>query len=147
MSTANQPRIESATLGKNDDREKKDGEAASAKRKAEKLGLTSSVLTIAICGDEKTAKCASACQMQESWKHLRAVAKARRKADQPRIAVLKIECPGVCRFGPVTGVFPSGVWYGGCDPDTLDQIIQWHESPESINAPRKDDPALANRLD
>ena len=98
----------------------------SARKRARKLGLSIASLTIAICGDEKTAKCSSACQMRESWKHLRAIAKSRRRQDQTLITVLRVSCPGICRFGPVAGVFPSGTWYGGCDPAVLDQIIDAH---------------------
>lgn len=106
--------------------EKTNEERRSARQRSEKLGLDQASLTIALCGDEQNAKCASACELHESWKHLRSVAKARRKQGQPPITILRIACPGVCRFGPVAGIFPSGRWYGGCDPKTLDRIIEQH---------------------
>lgn len=103
-------------------------ELQEARERAAKMALGDAALTIAICGDEKTAKCASACEMRESWKHLRRIAKSRRKEGQPRIVVLKLECPGICRSGPIAAVFPSGIWYSGCDPSTIDEIIAHHEA-------------------
>jgi (2Fe-2S) ferredoxin len=103
-------------------------ELQEARERAAKMALGNSVLTIAMCGDEKTAKCASACEMRESWKHLRRIAKSRRKEDKPRIVALKLECPGICRSGPIAAVFPSGTWYGGCDAATIDEIIAHHEA-------------------
>lgn len=97
-----------------------------AQKRAEKLGLADAQITIVICGDEKVAKCASAAEMHRSWKHLKKRAKQLRKEQGIRIIPIRSQCMDVCRFGPVAGVFPSGCWYGGCDEETLDQILQSH---------------------
>ena len=122
-------------MGNSDDESGPRG-ARSARKRAAKLGLVDSVLTIALCGDEKTAKCASACQMRTSWKRLRELKKQRRKQFGQRITVLRIACPGVCKFGPVAAVFPSGHWYGGCDPDTLDRIVDCYLPSPSASLPQ-----------
>lgn len=103
-------------MGKRHDRE-------GAEQRAAKLGMGDAQLTIVICGDEKTAKCASAADMRRSWKHLRRRAKQLRKERGIRIVTVRSECLDVCRFGPVAGVFPPGCWHGGCDEETLDQLI------------------------
>lgn len=103
-----------------------------AQKRAEKLGLAQSQITVVLCGDEKKSKCASAAEMHRSWKHLRKRAKQLRKEQGIRITTIRSQCIDVCRFGPVAGVLPSGCWYGGCDEETLDQILQAHlsEAPQ-----------------
>ncbi|MGV3485969.1 MAG: (2Fe-2S) ferredoxin domain-containing protein, partial [Planctomycetaceae bacterium] len=118
----------------------------SAKKRAKKLGLADAVLTVALCGDEKTAKCASACEMRRSWKHLRDLARQRRKDLGQRVVILRIACPGVCKFGPVAAVFPGGTWYGGCDPETLDRIVECHLPTRAVEASAAKDPLRALRL-
>ncbi|WP_164101937.1 (2Fe-2S) ferredoxin domain-containing protein [Candidatus Laterigemmans baculatus] len=97
-----------------------------AQKRADKLGLGQAQLTIVLCGDEKKAKCASAAEMHRSWKHLRKRAKQLRKEQGIRITTIRSQCIDVCRFGPVAGVFPSGCWYGGCDEETLERILEAH---------------------
>jgi (2Fe-2S) ferredoxin len=127
-------------LGKHEKNDSSDGKPLeSARRKAEKQRLSKGGLTVFICGDEKTAKCATAREMHESWKHLRELVKLRRKLGLTPLLALRIECPGVCRFGPVAGVFPRGAWFGGCTPDVIDQIIEQESAAiEGRQSPKSD---------
>ena len=96
-----------------------------AAEKADKLRLTRAAVTVMLCGDEKEAGCASAAAMRESWKHLRKRSKELSRSGT-RVAAVRTRCVDVCKFGPVAAVFPAGTWYGGCDPATLDRILDAH---------------------
>ncbi len=42
------------------------------------------------------------------------------------IARSKVDCLRICEGGPVAVVYPEGAWYGGCDAEVLERIIQEH---------------------
>ena len=121
-------------------RDKTDRKRDAAARKADKLRLTGAAVTVVLCGDEKEAGCASAAAMRESWKHLRKRAKALSRGGT-RVAAVRTLCTDVCKFGPVAGVFPAGTWYGGCDPATLDRILDAHagDGPDPAECRLSDD--------
>ena len=122
---------------------KTEAKRRSAAKKADKLRLTAADVTVALCVDTKEADCASAAAMKASWKHLRERSKALAKGGV-RVAAVPTKCVDVCKFGPLALVHsaktgPGGAWYGGCDPATLDRVLDAH-------AGDGDDPA-AKRLD
>ena len=109
---------------------KTESKRRSAAKKADKLRLTGADVTVALCVDTKEADCAPAAAMKESWKHLRKRSKALAK-DGVRVAAVPAKCVDVCKFGPLAQVHsaktgPGGVWYGGCDPETLDRVLAAH---------------------
>lgn len=97
-----------------------------ARVKAEKLGLNQPGRRILICLDERTASCASAKQMRAAGKHLKQRLKELGLSKRGGVVRIKTACVGICKAGPIIGIEPDGVWYGGCTPEVIDQIIQRH---------------------
>ncbi|MEM6688414.1 MAG: hypothetical protein AAF664_03240 [Planctomycetota bacterium] len=98
----------------------------SVRKKTVKLGLDGAGYVIWICTDSRKCKCVKADLMRESLKYLRRKAKRFRKDHGISVRVFSSECMDVCRGGPILAVMPDGVWYGGCDPQVIDQIFDKH---------------------
>jgi (2Fe-2S) ferredoxin len=97
-----------------------------ARMKAAKLGMGRARYTLVICMDRKTAKCCSGEKMSEAWKELKRLSKELRKTGGPVLLRIKSSCFGVCKSGPLIGVFPDGVWYGRCQPKAIQRIVDEH---------------------
>lgn len=100
-------------------------EADLAKRLG-KAGLLGPVTTVVMCGDESEAKCASAKKMKKVWKVLKKRVKQLRQEQGVPVAAVRSRCLGVCKHGPLVGVLPEGRWYGHCQPETVEAILQHH---------------------
>ena len=97
-----------------------------ARKRMDKLGATRAVRHILLCADTAEAGCASAKRMKASWSFLRDRLKERGLARRAGVLRTRSRCFGICEGGPIAVVYPEGAWYGGCDPEVLETIVEEH---------------------
>jgi (2Fe-2S) ferredoxin len=97
-----------------------------ARRVSEELGLGTIRRHIFICCDTDEASCASKRDMHRSWDYLKARLKELGLSKQGHVYPTRTQCMKICKGGPIAVVYPEGAWYGRCDPEALERIIQEH---------------------
>ena len=81
---------------------------------------------VLLCCDQSKPKCCEKEQGLAAWAFLKRRLRELGLSEQGGILRTKANCLRICEGGPIAVVYPEGTWYGHCDPDNLERIIQEH---------------------
>jgi (2Fe-2S) ferredoxin len=93
---------------------------------AESIGIPTARRHIFLCCDQTTPKCCDRDRSLVAWEYLKRRLKELGLSESGGILRTKANCLRICEGGPIAVVYPEGSWYRGCDPPTLERIIQDH---------------------
>jgi (2Fe-2S) ferredoxin len=103
-----------------------EAERTEQKKVAETMGVTSTRRHIFLCCDQTKPKCSDKERSLVAWDYLKRRLRELGLSERGGVYRTKANCLRICQGGPIAVVYPEGAWYGRCDEENLERIIQEH---------------------